>query len=237
VRDIQNKRLKREAHHERLLISEVLDVETRQLVVSLNISDYVMSNEIVSAILAQVPQPTTTPEYLSPPHFHIAIQKTKPKKEERRKVNLWRKNMKGPWASTPALCASSSTTMLLPWVFLLSAFCISLILPPFSAFVRCMHPFPQIAECRDMNPVVNELLREEGAEFHLRPVRKYAWEGDELCFWDIMARARVLGEVSFKRRRRRRRGGGRGRGRRRRRRKEREQDKQEEEREEQEREE
>jgi dihydroorotase len=56
VRDIQRQRLQKGAAlgEERLLVSEVLDPHTRKLVVSLNQSDYIMSNDIVSAVLAQV---------------------------------------------------------------------------------------------------------------------------------------------------------------------------------------
>ena len=49
-----------------------------------------------------------------------------------------------------------------------------------------------------MNSVTSEFLTDQGCEFYLRTVRKYAWEGDELCFWDIMARARAKNEVCWR---------------------------------------
>lgn len=89
-----------------LLVSEILDPQTQTLVAAIDNSDYVMSNDIVSAAIAQV------------------------------------------------------------------------------------------SENRVLNRVINELLSSNGCELYMKPARRYATHNERLCFWDIMARARNLNEVS-----------------------------------------
>lgn len=107
VRDIQRRRMEAESSlaSAPLLVAEILDPQTQTLVASIDNSDYVMSNDIVSAAIAQV------------------------------------------------------------------------------------------AECRTLNYVVDELLSSAGCELYFKPARRYAVTNERLCFWDIMARARNLEEV------------------------------------------
>jgi len=50
----------------------------------------------------------------------------------------------------------------------------------------------QIAECRDMNQVLGELLRAEGCEVHIEPITNYVdtTKGLALSFWDVLLLAR-----------------------------------------------
>lgn len=50
----------------------------------------------------------------------------------------------------------------------------------------------QIAECRDMNQVLGELLRAEGCEVHIEPITNYVdvSKKEPLSFWDVLLLAR-----------------------------------------------
>jgi len=50
----------------------------------------------------------------------------------------------------------------------------------------------QIAECRDMNQVLGELLRAEGCNVNIEPITNYiaVEEEPELSFWEVALRAR-----------------------------------------------
>jgi len=50
----------------------------------------------------------------------------------------------------------------------------------------------QIAECRDMNQVLGELLRAEGCEVHIEPITNYVDfdKHDKLSFWEVSLLAR-----------------------------------------------
>ena len=55
----------------------------------------------------------------------------------------------------------------------------------------------QCAEARDMNGVLSEMLRSEGAELYVRSSRKYTEPGEQASFVDIMARALAHKEVAI----------------------------------------
>jgi hypothetical protein len=56
----------------------------------------------------------------------------------------------------------------------------------------------QVAECRDMNAVLGELLSAEGNEPYLRPAFNYTThDGESACFWDIAMRARARDEIAI----------------------------------------
>jgi len=55
----------------------------------------------------------------------------------------------------------------------------------------------QMAEENDQHELINQLFSEEGNELHIKDCSLYAFEGEELCFWDILNRARQRAEVAL----------------------------------------
>jgi len=56
----------------------------------------------------------------------------------------------------------------------------------------------QVAECRDMNAVLGELLSAEGNEPYLKTAFNYtSHDGESACFWDIALRARARDEIAI----------------------------------------
>mmetsp|Transcript_32267 Transcript_32267/g.75774 ORF Transcript_32267/g.75774 Transcript_32267/m.75774 type:complete len:85 (-) Transcript_32267:120-374(-) len=53
----------------------------------------------------------------------------------------------------------------------------------------------QVAERREMNAVLTELLTAVGNETYLRSVQFYAEPDEELSFWDLVVRGRARGEI------------------------------------------
>lgn len=55
----------------------------------------------------------------------------------------------------------------------------------------------QIAEESDIHGLLEEIFCPEGNEMHIKDIRLYASEGETLNWWEIVARARMRGEVAM----------------------------------------
>lgn len=55
----------------------------------------------------------------------------------------------------------------------------------------------QIAEESDIHGLIDEIFKPEGSEMHIKDIRLYAQEGETLSWWEIVARARMRGEVAM----------------------------------------
>jgi len=55
----------------------------------------------------------------------------------------------------------------------------------------------QIAEESDIHGLLIDIFSPEGSEFHIKDIRLYAQEGETLNWWEIVARARMRGEVAL----------------------------------------
>jgi hypothetical protein len=52
-----------------------------------------------------------------------------------------------------------------------------------------------VAEDKQINRVLEELFAEEGNEMYIRPAELYLFDQEELCFYEVMVRARQRNEV------------------------------------------
>ena len=55
----------------------------------------------------------------------------------------------------------------------------------------------QIAEESDIHGLLIDIFSPEGSEMHIKDIRLYANEGETLNWWEIVARARMRGEVAL----------------------------------------
>jgi len=55
----------------------------------------------------------------------------------------------------------------------------------------------QISEQCDLGILIDDLFSAEGNEIHIKDSSLYAFEGESLCFWEILNRARQRGEVAL----------------------------------------
>jgi len=55
----------------------------------------------------------------------------------------------------------------------------------------------QIAEESDIHGLLQDIFSPEGSEMHIKDIRLYAVEGETLNWWEIVARARMRGEVAM----------------------------------------
>jgi len=55
----------------------------------------------------------------------------------------------------------------------------------------------QIAEESDIHGLLIDIFSPEGSEMHIKDIRLYAQEGETLNWWEIVARARMRGEVAL----------------------------------------
>lgn len=55
----------------------------------------------------------------------------------------------------------------------------------------------QISEQADLHNLIEQLFSEDGNELHIKDIGLYAFPGEQLCFWEIMNRARQRVEVAI----------------------------------------
>ena len=55
----------------------------------------------------------------------------------------------------------------------------------------------QVAEDREINGVLKELLSEQGNEIYIKDIQFYTAPGSRVCFWDVMSQARKRNEVAI----------------------------------------
>ena len=52
-----------------------------------------------------------------------------------------------------------------------------------------------VAECRDVNDILKELLSSDGNEIYVRGVEEYMTPGREMSFWEMMSAVRVHSQI------------------------------------------